>query len=67
MAFKNHHKQMKLPYVVYTDFECILKKMQGCEPSPEKSFTVKTEKHEPCGFAYTIVRSDGVIYGPFNY
>jgi len=67
MAFKNHHKQMKLPYVVYTDFECILKKMQGCEPSPEKSFTVKTEKHEPCGFAYIIVRSDGVIYGPFNY
>jgi len=28
---------------------------------------VKTEKHEPCGFAYIIVRSDGVIYGPFNY
>jgi len=67
MAFKNHQKQMKSPYVVYADFECILKKMHGCEPSPEKSFTVKTEKHEPCGFAYIIVRSDGAIYGPFNY
>jgi len=60
MAFKNHHKQMKSPYVVYADFECILRKMHGCEPSPEASFTMKTEKHEQCGFAYTIVRSDGM-------
>ena len=67
MAFKNYHKQMKSPYVVYADFECVLKKIHGCKPSPQASFTVKTEKHEPCGFAYIIVRSDGVIYGPFNY
>ena len=67
MSFNNHHKQVKSPYVVYADFECILRKMHGCEPSPEASFTVKTEKHEPCGFACTIVRSDGVTYGPFNY
>jgi len=67
MAFKNYHKQMKSPYVVYADFECVLKKMHGCEPSPQASFTVKTEKHEPCGFAYIIVRSDGALYGPFNY
>jgi len=26
MAFKNYHKQMKSPYVVYADFECVLKK-----------------------------------------
>ena len=59
--------QMKVPYVVYADFECILKKMHGCEPSPEASFTVKTEKHVPCRFSYIIVRSDEKIYGPFNY
>ena len=28
MAFKNYHKQMKAPYVVYADFECVLKKSQ---------------------------------------
>ena len=26
MAFKNYYKQMKAPYVVYADFECVLKK-----------------------------------------
>ena len=29
MSFKNHHKQMKSPYVVYADFEYILRKMHG--------------------------------------
>ena len=61
MAFKNHYKQMKVPYVVYADFECVLKKIDACEPSQDASFTVKTEKHEPCGFSYMAVRSDGMI------
>ena len=26
MAFKNHYKQMKAPYVIYADFECILER-----------------------------------------
>ena len=67
MTFMNHHKQMKAPYVVYADFECVLRKIEGCEPAPNSSYTVKTEKHEPCGFLYMVVRSDGTIYGPFTY
>ena len=67
MAFQNFHKQMKVPYVVYADFECIVKKVQTCEPNNKKSFTVKTEKHEPCGFSYVVVRSDGQTKGPFTY
>ena len=67
MAFTNFYKQMKAPYVVYADFECLVKKISICEPSDKKSFTVKTEKHEPCGFSYVIVRSDGKAFGPFTY
>ena len=67
MAFKNFHKQMKAPYAVYADFECILKKIATCEPNNKKSFTVKTEKHEPCGFSYVVVRSDGHTKGPYTY
>jgi len=37
MAFKNYHKQMKAPYVVYADFECILEKISGCEPPSNKA------------------------------
>ena len=32
MSFTNYHKQMKVPYVIYADFECVLEKIKGCEP-----------------------------------
>ena len=67
MAFKNFYKQMKASYAVYADFECILKKIATCVPNNKKSFTVKTEKHEPCGFSYVVVRSDGQTSGPYTY
>ena len=67
MAFTSHYKQMKVPYVVYADFECVLRKMYTCKPSNKQSFTVKTEKHEPCGFSYLVTRSDGQTFGPFKY
>ena len=67
MRFQNYHKQMKVPYVIYADFECLVKKIATCEPNNNKSFTVKTEKHELCGFSYMIVRSDGHTHGPFKY
>ena len=67
MSFTNYHKQMKAPYVVYADFECLVRKMATCEPDKKQSFTVKTEKHEPCGFSYVVVRSDGQTFGPYTY
>ena len=67
MAFKNYYKQMKVPYVVYADFECVFTKIDTCEPDNNQSFIVKTEKHEPCGFSYLVVRSDGQTFGPFTY
>ena len=67
MAFKNYCKQMKVPYVVYADFECALRKIDTCEPDNKQRFTLKTEKHEPCGFSYQVVRSDCQTFGPFTY
>ena len=56
---------MKAPYVVYANFECVLGKISSCEQNNKRSFTMKTEKHEPCGFSYMVVRSDGATFGPF--
>ena len=67
MAFKNFYKQMKAPFTVYADFECVLRKIDTCEPNNKKSFTVKTEKHEPSGFSYVVVRSAGHTKGPYTY
>lgn len=42
-----------------------MRKIQGC--AKKDKATIKTEVHEPCGFSYIIVRSDGEMYGPFEY
>ena len=42
-------------------------KVNTCEPDNKQSLTIKTEKHEPCGFSYMIVRSDGQSFGPYTY
>ncbi|KAL9987983.1 hypothetical protein ACROYT_G002373 [Oculina patagonica] len=31
LSFQNYHKQMKVPYVIYADFEALVRKMQRCE------------------------------------
>ena len=72
LAFQNYQKQMKAPYVIYADFEALVKKIQGCERYPEskkkcKSYTEKTEWHEACGYSYIVVKSDGEVKGSKVY
>ena len=70
LSFQNHHKQMKVTYVIYADFEALVRKIPGCEIGPEskqKSYTEKTEWHEACGYSYMVVRSDGEVSGSKVY
>lgn len=54
LKFENYNKQLKVPFVVYADFESILKPIDTVEPNPQKKFTIKTCEHEPHSFAYYI-------------
>ena len=53
--FRNHHKQLPVPFVIYADFECVTEKVSGCQPSDNKSYTEKYQKHTACSFAYKVV------------
>ena len=53
--FKNHHKQLPVPFVIYADFEAITEKIQGCQPNNEKSYTEAYQKHTDCGYGYKVV------------
>ena len=50
LKFKNYHRREKIPFIVYTDFECFVKPMQSCEPNPGSSYTKQYQKHEPSSF-----------------
>ena len=54
LGFKNYHKQLPIPFVVYADFECFTKPMHYCSPNPEYSYTYNYQKHEPSGFCFYI-------------
>ncbi|KAK4885978.1 hypothetical protein RN001_002249 [Aquatica leii] len=54
LKFENYGKKLKVPFVVYADFECILQPISFSKPNPQESFTVKSFKHNPHSFAYFI-------------
>ena len=53
--FKNYHKQIPAPFVIYADFEAITEKVHGCLPNDEKSYTEAYQKHIDCGYGYKLV------------
>ena len=62
LKFNNFHKQLPVPFVIYADFEAIMKKVQGCKQSEEmekdkdkRSYTEGYQTHEDCGYGYKVV------------
>ena len=55
LKFNNFHKQQVVPFVIYADFEAITKKVQGCKPNNDKSYTEAYQTHEDCGYGYKVV------------
>ena len=64
LFFKDYHKQLKEPFVIYADFESLTTKIDSAEPNPNKSFTEKYQHHQPCGFSYIVI-SDLDKYSKF--
>ena len=52
--FKNYHRIEKVPFIVYADFECLIKPIQSCSPDDKESYTKQYQKHEPSSFCYYI-------------
>ena len=55
LKFNNFHKQLPVPFVIYADFEAIMKKVQGCRLKNNKSYTEAYQTHEDCGYACKVV------------
>ena len=54
ISFKHFERGQRVPFVIYADFESLLKPISRCEPNPEISSTTKYQKHEPISFSYYI-------------
>ena len=60
ISFKNYFKQLPVPFKIYADFECILRKVKSgfIECDFNSSYTRKYQDHIPCGFTYKVVCID---------
>ena len=45
---------MRVPFVIYADFEAITEKIDSCSPNPEDLYTEQYQKHTPSGFCYYV-------------
>lgn len=55
---------MRVPFVVYADFECFTELIHTCLPSHERSYTTKYQLHKPSGYCYYIKCFDDNICKP---
>ena len=51
--FEDFSKQMRVPFVIYCDFEAFARKLDTCLPDPSRSNTTMTVNYEACGYGYT--------------
>ena len=57
--FKNYaNNKLHVPFKIYADFECILKKCDNIVHSCDSSWNVKKSEYVPCGFGYKVVCVD---------
>src|SRR2546425_3192373 len=59
LKFKHVERSLRVPFVVYCDFESILKPVERCQPNPTTSYTLQYQHHEPMSFcAYSKYSDD---------
>ena len=64
LGFRNHNRKMRVPFIVYADFEALPESISTCQPSDSDSYTNKYQNHKPCGFCYYIKCYNDELFPP---
>ena len=68
IEFDKFGKKLKVPFVIYADFESYTEKViSDVDADDQKSYTKKYQKHTPSGFCYYIVYRGGMYKKPVVY
>ena len=51
IKYNSGEKSLELPFIIYADLECLLKKIDTCQNNPELSSTTKINQHVPSGYS----------------
>ena len=64
IKFKNYFKQLVVPFKIYANFKCNVKRVMSSDRGNNTSYTQKDQDHIPCSFAYTILCGDNKFSKP---
>ncbi|KFM71739.1 hypothetical protein X975_17934, partial [Stegodyphus mimosarum] len=64
LTFKNIKHSLHIPFVIYADFECIVQKVDTCQPNQSTSFTNVIQKHIAVSFSYYVACNDNRFQKP---
>ena len=62
ISFIHHNRSIKVPFVVYADFEAFTEEIPISKQNEKFSFTQKYQRHRPSGFCYKIVCFDEQLF-----
>ena len=51
IKYNQGEKSLELPFIIYADLECLLKKIDTCQNNPDLSSTTKINQHIPSGYS----------------
>ena len=51
IKYNQGEKSLELPFIIYADLECLLKKIDTCYNNPDLSSTTKINQHKPSGYS----------------
>ena len=57
MKYLPGEKSLIVPFIIYGDLQCLLKKMRSCKNNLENSYTEKNVKHKLSGYAWCSICS----------
>ena len=50
LKYNQGEESIKVLFIIYPDLDSLLEKMNTCHNNPEKSSTMKINKHTPSGY-----------------
>ena len=67
LKYNHEEKSMKVPLIIYADMESLLEKIGTCYNNPEKSSTIKINKHTASDYSLFTYCSFDVSKNKHNY
>lgn len=63
LSFKGWEKTFFHPFIIYADFESIIKPVYGPEPNNQETFTQRTQKHEAACYSFILLdHKKNIVY-----